>query len=114
MKSKIASLFLLFAAACNNTVSFEETETEESCAAKCREIDCPDMADPETGDCPATGSAGDCGVVYPECDSSSPAVRLPGLGGKAHPITNGIIVYTARDGDTSSTSSSDTSTGDSQ
>jgi hypothetical protein len=111
MKSKFASLFLLFAAACNNTVSFAETETEESCAAKCRAIDCPDMDDAESGECPAPGSTGDCGLIYPECDSSSPAVQLPDQDGKAHPITQGIILYTAHDGDTSSADPSDTSAG---
>jgi len=79
MKSKFASLFLLFVAACYNTVTPSESETSDTDDAF--SAACPDTDSAETGDsasalCSVPVSVADCTVTYPECDSSLPEVRF--------------------------------------
>jgi hypothetical protein len=104
MNSKIASLFLLFAVACNGTFSPEESESEDPCAAICPEGDCLESEGSGSIECPAGESAADCAAAYAECHSNAPEV----------PKALGIIVYTARDGGAPGPDPSETSSGSSE
>ena len=66
MKSKIASLFLVVLAGCNNRVSTVESEThDEECPET--EMDCA-----ECGECSKPVSIAKCAVTYPTCEPSLP------------------------------------------